>query len=654
MPGVGSTLWIKELKEVELPAVFAARGLVMGEMRPELTSLKEQFGLVQSFAVSLAAKAKAEATLAAVAGGEGEGEGESEGEGEGGVVSDPLAGLLEAFVGEKKAVLDGLVADVVAMEAEVKQLASFLAEPPSSGAEALFAPIAAFVTAFEQVHSDNLLEAAKEKRKQESARRRSLPGSSSSSSLLINKAGDGGPPGLRRSSTTAGMELGRRRAQTLPDSGVPDPSAEVFDDLRRELQRRASTRRKIEHESPPDSPWVAATPGGEGTPAYGANYDESSRPAGGGKGGMGGPPPSPHVFEIPKLRSVKLRTPSKQPAGDGDTGGDGPPGTATANGDRPPPLDPPADPPTAATQAETAGGRLAGRPFVSPVPGSHFDDVDVSPSEAESAAGPPSSGPGSGAAATARQLRWLAMAESAAMDRESLQDDRAASPPLAESTRALAPGAAAATAVGGRDSSHRNSSSSSGSGHAKNGAGGTTAKGAGSEAGSTRGSVSGFIRQARQHSLSRKRDKEKAAAAAAVAATAAAAAPSATGGKPETPSPSSTNARSTPDVPADFGADSPGSLKSPLDGSVDLVELGEALNENIGRAGEAFKSLERGLSSLFGFGGGQASSKRTSFPSMEADLVSTPASADSSGAIQGTQSSASGGKKDRQRQPLQF
>ena len=39
---------------------------------------------------------------------------------------------------------------------------------------------------------------------------------------------------------------------------------------------------------------------------------------------------------------------------------------------------------------------------------------------------------------------------------------------------------------------------------------------------------------------------------------------------------------------------------------------------------------------------------------MEADLVSTPASADSSGAIQGTQSSASGGKKDRQRQPLQF
>ena len=37
LPQVGSTVWIKELKEVELPSVFAAKTLVVSEMRPELT-----------------------------------------------------------------------------------------------------------------------------------------------------------------------------------------------------------------------------------------------------------------------------------------------------------------------------------------------------------------------------------------------------------------------------------------------------------------------------------------------------------------------------------------------------------------------------------------------------------------------------------------
>ena len=500
LPQVGSTVWIKELKEVELPSVFAAKTLVVSEMRPELTSLREQLSLVEKFGVALKAKAAAKANLAAVGATDDDD-----------ASSDPLGLLLEQFMSEKRPVFEALAADLSAMECEIKSLASFLAEPASSGAEALFVPIATFVTSLEQVHSDNLLEAAKERRKQESERRRTLAASASSANLRNGSQTD--RPMLRRGATMSTMELGSdgRRRPNSARGVADDPAGGVIDDLRRELERRVSSRRSMSTatanggESPPDSPFLSpAVP-------YGRNYNDDLAKQRGGAAPA--PAPPPHVFEIPKLRPVRRtqatleREASASSDADQTASGPGPlqMDTTAEAPSLPPPLPPPLLP-------HVLGGGGADSPILTPPPLPGVQQVEVAwpeddtPGGSEALAEPHSVG-GLHAAA-ARQLRWLASAEEEAMERETLSEEQ--SPQKRSSS--MATGSAGSSSNGSSLSGSCNGINGSGS------SGGGSPKGGGGGG----GGVGGIIRQGvafvRQHSFERKKEKMKAKAAAAAAA----------------------------------------------------------------------------------------------------------------------------------------
>ena len=396
------------------------------------------------------------------------------------------------------------------MECEIKSLASFLAEPASSGAEALFVPIATFVTSLEQVHSDNLLEAAKERRKQESERRRTLAASASSANLRNGSQTD--RPMLRRGATMSTMELGSdgRRRPNSARGVADDPAGGVIDDLRRELERRVSSRRSMSTatanggESPPDSPFLSpAVP-------YGRNYNDDVAKQRGGAAPA--PAPPPHVFEIPKLRPVRRtqatleREASASSDADQTASGPGPlqMDTTAEAPSLPPPLPPPLLP-----HVLGGGSRLANTHSASPprraaggsgLARGRYAGWERSVGRAHSVGGLH--------AAAARQLRWLASAEEEAMERETLSEEQ--SPQKRSSS--MATGSAGSSSNGSSLSGSCNGINGSGS------SGGGSPKGGGGGG----GGVGGIIRQGvafvRQHSFERKKEKMKAKAAAAAAA----------------------------------------------------------------------------------------------------------------------------------------
>ena len=129
LPPIRSAAWLKDLKDVQLPAVFAARGLEVNELRPELSALRQQFELAdgtRSMLEERTAVAKEEAAS----------------KGKKAVPDDPLAVLLQTFCVERRTRLEVLGETVNAAEADLRATALWLAEPANSTVEQLLVPIA--------------------------------------------------------------------------------------------------------------------------------------------------------------------------------------------------------------------------------------------------------------------------------------------------------------------------------------------------------------------------------------------------------------------------------------------------------------------------------------------------------------------------------
>ena len=263
------------------------RGLVMSEMRPELTVLRGQLNIVQ---VTLAAALAASPQLI-----------------DGEISKDPLAELLQRFTEEATPKLDSVIADLAAMEAEVKALALYLAEAPSTSGEALVVPIANFITSLEQAHADNLMEIAKEKRKQESERRRSVA--------------ELGRPSLRRSFSDAedgGTGTARLSGTSFMGRASFGDDDEGMNSLREELERRISSRRSFSDNADPDadpdfSPPTSPTLNSSDGRSYKKNYDMFSS-GGSGRSDASGGSAGSGTFELPKLRATPKTREGAPPA----------------------------------------------------------------------------------------------------------------------------------------------------------------------------------------------------------------------------------------------------------------------------------------------------------------------------------------------------
>ena len=207
LPPVKSAAWLKELK-TELAAVFAARGLEVSELRPELSQLRQQYEMAdhtrgmleEHHLISPSKNAKGKANK-----------------------EDPLAVLLRGFCDGRRARLDHISGAVAAAEAKVKSTAKWLAEPPNSNVETMIVPIANFITCLEKEQADQLLATARRRRAERSKRW-----------SAADAAPEGGeaPPGFPRP---------RRAVSSRELTG--GGSDDAFEQLRNELQRRASARR---------------------------------------------------------------------------------------------------------------------------------------------------------------------------------------------------------------------------------------------------------------------------------------------------------------------------------------------------------------------------------------------------------------------------
>lgn len=171
LPTVGSASWIKDLKEKQLPAVFAVRGLMMSELRAQLASLRHQFKTVETMRELLKkgaepADAKVTPTAPKLASLKPWSSSSSSSRGRD---RDPLEKLCARFCETRRTQLDALTADFGALDGEVRSLALWLAEPAERvpPAEELFGPVATFITDLERVHAEVLLEEARERRKSE-------------------------------------------------------------------------------------------------------------------------------------------------------------------------------------------------------------------------------------------------------------------------------------------------------------------------------------------------------------------------------------------------------------------------------------------------------------------------------------------------------
>ena len=142
---VRSAAWLKELKEQQLPAVFAARGLEVNELRPELASLRQQFELADHTRCMLDERHQAQ-----LAGYDSSPAAAKLLSGKKRPKEDPLSRLLRDFCAPRQVRLEALAEAIRSVDAEVRETATWLAEPKSASVESLLVPIASFITSLEK------------------------------------------------------------------------------------------------------------------------------------------------------------------------------------------------------------------------------------------------------------------------------------------------------------------------------------------------------------------------------------------------------------------------------------------------------------------------------------------------------------------------
>ena len=219
-PPVKSAAWLKDLKEHQLPALFAARGLEVNELRPELSSLRQQFEMADHTKRMLdehteSAPSKFPSLKRR---------------------ADPLASLLSEFCETRREKIEHLREMVQKAESEVRGVAGWLAEPANSSVEQLFTPIASFITALEKEQAEQLLAAARQRRAERT--QRFLEGVSPNASQ---------PPAASSARDSGATPQGRappRRAISSRELESSNSDA-AFNDLRAEIQRRAQARRSM-------------------------------------------------------------------------------------------------------------------------------------------------------------------------------------------------------------------------------------------------------------------------------------------------------------------------------------------------------------------------------------------------------------------------
>ena len=150
--------------------------------------------------------------------------------------ADPLASLLSEFCETRREKIEHLREMVQKAESEVRGVAGWLAEPANSSVEQLFTPIASFITALEKEQAEQLLAAARQRRAERT--QRFLEGVSPNASQ---------PPAASSARDSGATPQGRappRRAISSRELESSNSDA-AFNDLRAEIQRRAQARRSM-------------------------------------------------------------------------------------------------------------------------------------------------------------------------------------------------------------------------------------------------------------------------------------------------------------------------------------------------------------------------------------------------------------------------
>ena len=165
----------------ETNALDEAKAFSLSEKKSELAKLSQNFKLVTSQAEAIPAE-------------------------------DTMHKMLKDFVEANQAKMDETHANYGDMENRLKELATWLAEKPTSGPEDLLGPIAGFVKALDNAQKDNAREEEKEKRAQ-------LQESRLSSMKDINKSGKMKAPQLNDPNMMLEMQLKMAKRAQGDDRG---------------------------------------------------------------------------------------------------------------------------------------------------------------------------------------------------------------------------------------------------------------------------------------------------------------------------------------------------------------------------------------------------------------------------------------------------